>query len=105
MKKLLISFAAVVIFLAAAATNVYAEEYQVEKGDTLSYIAEEFDVSVDNLKSWNNLDSDLITVHQMLDIENQTSDNDTRDEVAQEDQVKSGEINSAEEKEENPSAD
>src|SRR5699024_5437654 len=40
----------------------------VEQGDTLSSIAKEFDLSVKNIKKWNNLSSDLIVVGQELDM-------------------------------------
>ncbi|WP_156292050.1 3D domain-containing protein [Oceanobacillus salinisoli] len=44
------------------------EYYTVKKGDTLSDISDTFgdDVTVDKLKSWNNLSSDLILVGQEL---------------------------------------
>lgn len=76
MKKVLMSFAAGFIIFAASATSVSAEEYQVEDGDTLSQISQDYDVSIDNLKSWNDLTSDLIIVDQTLDIQTEdTSDN------------------------------
>src|SRR5699024_6471876 len=76
MKKVLMSCAAGLVVFAASATGVSAEEYQVEEGDTLSQISHDYDVSVDNLKSWNDLDSDLIIVNQTLNIDNEdTSDN------------------------------
>src|SRR5699024_2849609 len=76
MKKVLMSCAAGLVVFAASATGVSAEEYRVEEGDTLSQISHDYDVSVDNLKSWNDLDSDLIIVNQTLNIDNEdTSDN------------------------------
>src|SRR5699024_5877633 len=54
--------------------NLYTT-YQVEKGDTLTKISEDLDVSVDQLKEWNDLDSDLITVGQTLNVKSkQTQD-------------------------------
>src|SRR5699024_6888775 len=41
--------------------------YIVEKGDTLFGIGKEFNVSVQDLKQWNNLNSDMISVGQSLE--------------------------------------
>jgi LysM repeat protein len=40
--------------------------YTVKKGDTLAKIAEKYDVSISDLKKWNKLKSDEITVGQKL---------------------------------------
>lgn len=45
-----------------------ATVYVVKSGDTLSRIGKEFGVSVANLKSWNNLSSDMIYIGQKLNI-------------------------------------
>ncbi|WP_339180540.1 LysM peptidoglycan-binding domain-containing protein [Oceanobacillus sp. FSL W7-1293] len=42
--------------------------YTVEKGDTLSAIAKEFNVSVNDIKEWNNLSSDIIVIGNELSI-------------------------------------
>lgn len=42
--------------------------YVVKKGDTLWAISQEFGTTVDNLKKWNNLKSDLIFVGQSLEV-------------------------------------
>lgn len=42
--------------------------YTVEKGDTLSAIAKEFNVSVSDIKEWNNLSSDIIVIGNELSI-------------------------------------
>lgn len=42
--------------------------YTVKKGDSLSSIAEKFGVTVSQLKKWNNLKSDKITVGQVLKV-------------------------------------
>lgn len=50
--------------------------YKVKSGDTLSGISLEYGVKVNELKDWNDLDSDLITVNQKLlikGIENETA--------------------------------
>lgn len=43
--------------------------YEVKRGDTLFLIAKAYGVSVDDLKRWNKLDSDLIEIAQQLDIQ------------------------------------
>jgi len=45
-----------------------SEVYVVKQGDFLSKIAEEYDVSVSDLKEWNNLESDVIYSGQKLKI-------------------------------------
>lgn len=45
-----------------------AELYIVEKGDTLSQIGSEYNVSVDQLMEWNNLSSTLIQIGQELNV-------------------------------------
>lgn len=48
-------------------------EYTVVAGDTLGHIAVDKGVTVNQLKSWNNLSSDLILVGQKLSIGNKAS--------------------------------
>lgn len=52
--------------LTTAAPFVGAEEVKVEKGDTLWSISQKKNVSVNELKKWNNLESDLIKVNDTL---------------------------------------
>ncbi|MCE1166186.1 MAG: LysM peptidoglycan-binding domain-containing protein [Bacteroidetes bacterium] len=47
-------------------TNKNKTEYTVEEGDNLSAIADDFGVTVEDLKDWNDLDSDVIYVGQKL---------------------------------------
>ena len=42
--------------------------YEVAPGDTLSEIAEEYDVSVEDIRRWNGLDSDRLDIGQVLTI-------------------------------------
>lgn len=75
MKKTIVSLAAGFLLTGAAATSVSAQEYKVQDGDTLSGVSQEFNVSVDDLKMWNDLDSDLIVVDQLLDIQDEDASN------------------------------
>ncbi|WP_431799216.1 LysM peptidoglycan-binding domain-containing protein [Halobacillus andaensis] len=68
MKKTAFSLAATAALTGAFATGVSADEYKVNKGDTLWSISEEKGVSVDKLKELNNLDSDLIVTDQSLKV-------------------------------------
>ena len=43
-------------------------KYKVKKGDTLQTIADEFEVTVKELKKWNELDDDTIVVGQILKV-------------------------------------
>lgn len=45
-----------------------ATVYVIKSGDTLSRIAKQYGVTVSNLKSWNNLSSDMIYIGQKLNI-------------------------------------
>jgi 3D (Asp-Asp-Asp) domain-containing protein len=47
--------------------------YTVKKGDTLSRIANKYDITVSQLKSWNKLKSDTIKVKQVLKITKPTA--------------------------------
>ena len=42
--------------------------YKVKKGDTLQTIADEFDVTIKELKKWNELDNDTIVIGQILKV-------------------------------------
>lgn len=56
----------------AEEVEVEAEEtattYTIEAGDTLFAIANQFNVTVDNLKAWNNLSSDLIIAGKTISV-------------------------------------
>ncbi len=49
--------------------NKYPEFYQVRKGDTLYSIARKFQISIDQLKSWNQLTSNVIRLGMRLRIQ------------------------------------
>ncbi|WP_397537323.1 LysM peptidoglycan-binding domain-containing protein [Rummeliibacillus pycnus] len=54
-------------------SNSTQSTYIIVKGDTLSKIAQKFNVTVSNLKTWNNLNSDLIYIGQKINIRKLTS--------------------------------
>lgn len=49
-------------------SNIQTQSYTVKRGDTLFRISREFGVSVEDLKYWNNLTSDNITIGSILTI-------------------------------------
>lgn len=48
--------------------NTSSNEYVVKKGDTLYGIANKYNVSIDNLKSYNNLSTDSLSIGQIIKI-------------------------------------
>ncbi|MBK0347732.1 LysM peptidoglycan-binding domain-containing protein [Aerococcaceae bacterium zg-ZJ1578] len=57
-------------------TNIVnAQEYQVVSGDTLWRVAQNHGVSVAELKTWNQLSSDIITVNQTLVVSSPNAEN------------------------------
>src|SRR5699024_6794259 len=47
--------------------------YKVKSGDTLYSIANKHNISVSNLKKWNNLKSNIISVNQVLKVSNKST--------------------------------
>ncbi|MBS4190140.1 LysM peptidoglycan-binding domain-containing protein [Bacillus sp. FJAT-49705] len=68
MKKLLIGFTTAIFLTFGLSTATFAAEntYKVKNGDTLWGIAKKNNVSVQQIKSWNNLKSDTIKPNQVL---------------------------------------
>ncbi|WP_144511862.1 3D domain-containing protein [Bacillus sp. FJAT-22090] len=59
----------IALLVSGTTTGVAASSsHTVQKGDTLYKIAKKYNVSVSNLKSWNNLKSDTIQLKQKLTI-------------------------------------
>ena len=74
MKKVLTALTATAaISTYAFAQDAEASTYSVKSGDTLWAIAQNDNVTVSQLKSWNNLSSDLILVNQNLKVSNSSS--------------------------------
>lgn len=68
MKKQLITFFAIAALSMGVATQASAHSYTVKSGDTLYSISRSENVSVDSIKSLNNLSTNLIKVNQTLKI-------------------------------------
>jgi 3D (Asp-Asp-Asp) domain-containing protein/LysM repeat protein len=68
MKKSLLSLVAVAAISGAAGAQAQAEEIVVHKGDTLWGLSKEYDVTVDSIKKWNNLSSDVIYPNDLLEV-------------------------------------
>ena len=70
MKKFMTTaVAAGIFFSTSAAVHVSAEEYEVEKEDTLWGIATEHGTTADNLMEINNLDADVIHPGQKIEVD------------------------------------
>ena len=57
----------------AAASAASAERYRIRRGDNLVEIARRYDVSVEDLRTWNSLDGSQITAGQFLTIRSNSS--------------------------------
>lgn len=68
MKKYFYYLLASFIIWSTAGVSAYAEEVTVNKGDTLWSIAQEHEVSVQDIKNWNGLSGDLIHPNDKLDV-------------------------------------
>ncbi|MCA1053818.1 LysM peptidoglycan-binding domain-containing protein [Rossellomorea aquimaris] len=68
LKKSIISVAAFTTLAVSGGASASAQDIEVKKGDTLWGLAKEYGTSVDQLKKWNNLGSDLIFPDQELKV-------------------------------------
>lgn len=76
MKKIITALTATAaISTYAFAQDAEASSHTVKGGDTLWSIAQKNNVSVSQIKSWNNLSSDLILVNQSLKVSGSSSSN------------------------------
>ncbi|AGX04345.1 MULTISPECIES: LysM peptidoglycan-binding domain-containing protein [Bacillus] len=68
MKKQILSLVAAAAVAGAAGANVQADEISVEKGDTLWGLSQKYEVTVNDIKQWNDLSSDMIRAETTLSI-------------------------------------
>ena len=68
MKQKLLSIIAATTFFIITATNVQAEQIVVHKGDTLWNLSKQYGVSVESIKKWNNLSTDIIHPNDLLEV-------------------------------------
>ncbi|OAH54574.1 MULTISPECIES: 3D domain-containing protein [Bacillaceae] len=68
MKKMAMSILAALMIFSASAAQAMAATHTVQKGETLYKISNQYKTTVDQLKEWNNLSSNLIKVGQKLTI-------------------------------------
>lgn len=68
MKKKVAAITTVALLSSTFGTNALASTYQVQKGDTLTKIATKYSTSIEQLKTLNNLTSDVIYINQKLKV-------------------------------------
>ncbi|SET51730.1 3D (Asp-Asp-Asp) domain-containing protein [Oceanobacillus limi] len=68
MKKLVAGIALISLIAGVSVNNVSAEEYEVEKGDSLWKIAQEFDTTINEIIEINDLEETVIFPEQKLQI-------------------------------------
>lgn len=68
LKKTIVTFAATAVLSSTYASAAAASSHKVESGDSLWNIARKYNTSVSNLKSLNNLKSDMIFPNQVLKV-------------------------------------
>ncbi len=67
-KRIFTAAASVGLLFSAFSIQASAQDYTVQSGDTLWKIASANNISIQDLKTWNNLDSDMIYVGQTLEV-------------------------------------
>ncbi|WP_141993720.1 LysM peptidoglycan-binding domain-containing protein [Bacillus sp. B4EP4a] len=86
MKKSILSLAAAAAISGAFTIPVQAEDVKVKDGDTLWGISQTYKVSIEDVKSWNNLSSDVIyageTIHISKEEHHKVKSGDTLSEIA-----------------------
>ncbi|MFE5429737.1 LysM peptidoglycan-binding domain-containing protein [Peribacillus simplex] len=86
MKKSILSLAAAAAISGAFTIPVQAEDVKVKDGDTLWGISQTYKVSIEDVKSWNNLSSDMIyageTIHISQEEHHKVKSGDTLSEIA-----------------------
>ncbi|WP_035508677.1 C40 family peptidase [Halobacillus karajensis] len=75
-KKLATAVSGALIGASLWGTSVFADElHKVKSGDSLWKLSHQYDGSISEIKSWNNLNSDIIYVGQSLIVEKDSSSN------------------------------
>ncbi|MFE3974091.1 MULTISPECIES: LysM peptidoglycan-binding domain-containing protein [unclassified Peribacillus] len=86
MKKSILSLAAAAAISGAFTIPVHAEDVKVKDGDTLWGISQTYKVSIEDIKSWNDLSSDMIyaggTLHISQEEHYKVKSGDTLSEIA-----------------------
>ncbi|MFJ7508958.1 LysM peptidoglycan-binding domain-containing protein [Peribacillus simplex] len=86
MKKSILSLAAAAAISGAFTIPVQAEDVKVKDGDTLWGISQTYKVSIEDIKSWNDLSSDMIyageTIHISQEEHYKVKSGDTLSEIA-----------------------
>ncbi|WHY95371.1 3D domain-containing protein [Peribacillus simplex] len=86
MKKSILSLAAAAAISGAFTIPVQAEDVKVKDGDTLWGISQTYKVSIEDIKSWNDLSSDMIyageTIHISQEEHHKVKSGDTLSEIA-----------------------
>lgn len=75
MKKFLVMFglAGILLFGSSTGASAASNTYKVKSGDSLYRIAKTYKISVNTLKQWNNLKSNIIHANQILTVSNVTA--------------------------------
>lgn len=81
MKKLVASLAVAVLTVGVAATSVSAQEHEVEKGDNLWNIANDYNTTVDELVNINELNNTIIHPKQILNVDEEKQTEETKSEA------------------------
>jgi 3D (Asp-Asp-Asp) domain-containing protein len=71
MKKTILSLAAMAAMSGVLGTQASAQDVKVKDGDTLWGLSQTYQVTVDDIKSWNNLNSDTIIAGNVLKVSNE----------------------------------
>ncbi len=68
MKKQILTLVAAAAMAGSAGANAQADEISVKKGDTLWGLSQKYEVTVNDIKQWNDLSSDMIRAETALSI-------------------------------------
>ena len=71
MKKSILSFAAVAVMSVSLGSQANAQDVKVKDGDTIWGLSQTHQVSVEDIKTWNGLETDRIHTGDILKISNE----------------------------------